>query len=85
MVWDPLSIKKIMRTKNGVRFLINKKNGVGFIIKKNNTNKKIIKKNIILWHCIQAGMEWSFHSGWNGMTIPFRPELSDNSIPARME
>ena len=46
-------------------------------------------------HSILAGMESSFHSGWNGMAIPFRPEWNDSipfwtewnelSIPAGMD
>ena len=35
-------------------------------------------------HSIPAGMESSFHSGWNGMAISFQPEWND-SIPFRPE
>ena len=41
---------------------------------------RLLKK----WHSIPAGMEWSFHSGWNEASIPTGMEWL-HSIPARME
>ena len=60
---------------------------------------KIIKRVALqsgrIGMAIPSGMEWpfhsnwngmkSFHSVWNGMVIPFRPEWRAHSIPAGME